>query len=93
MYHNSSGNLNFNKREVRNNMLQPPHVDENLDPDQHFIPHMAGAGEVGKQKAQPQEHGALCLRAPSPVWPMPGAGNIQREETTENVLTICTLCF
>lgn len=93
MYINSSGNLHFNKREVRSNMLQPPHEDENLDRDQHFVPHTVGGGVVGKQRAQPQEHRGLCLRAPLPVWPRLGAGNIQREETKEYVLGICTLCF
>lgn len=59
----------------------------------NFAPHRAGDGVVGKQRSQPQEQRALCLRAPQPVWPMLGTGNAQREETLEDVLENCTLCF
>lgn len=59
----------------------------------NFAPHRAGDGVVGKQRTQPQEQRALCLRAPQPVWPMLGTGNAQKEETLEDVLENCTLGF
>lgn len=46
-------------------MLQPPHEDEHLDPEQHFAPHMAGGGVEGEQRLSPRSTGHSASGLPS----------------------------
>lgn len=83
MHINSSGNLHLSKREVRSNMFQPLHENENLDPDQLCSPHgwrwsgrKAKVSAPGAQGTLPQ--GSSISLANVWGWEHPEGRNFRR---------------